>query len=128
MNRFVLKTLLKIMKKTMYLKVFLKTQRLCTISNGNANVTTLYTQNNEFERPKLMCHDLGGENDQNCCLTWRVISHCMFLTRKESLEFYFEVTDQQNYWQTNHFGTTNNSQHFKTDLFANEFIRFSGNK
>lgn len=44
----------------MYLKVFLKIQRLCTISNGNANVTTLYTQNNEFERPKLMCQDLVG--------------------------------------------------------------------
>lgn len=58
----------------MYLKVFLKTQRLCTISNGNANVTTLYTQNNEFERPKLMCQDLGGRKRSE--LLSHMTCHC----------------------------------------------------
>lgn len=56
---FVFKTILKIIKKqTIIFKVFLKTQRLCTISKRNVNVTTLYTQNNEFKRLKLMCQDL----------------------------------------------------------------------
>lgn len=58
-NRFVLKTFLKIStKKNIPFKVFLKTQRLCTISNVNANVTPVYKQNNEFEKLKLMCQDL----------------------------------------------------------------------
>lgn len=69
MNRFVLKKTKKqkethenLNQKTFYL--FLKTQRLCTISNGKASVTPLYEENNEFEKVKLMCQDLV--NDRHC--------------------------------------------------------------
>lgn len=90
-NRVVLKTLLKISTKKIAFKVFLKTQRLCTISNVNANVTPVYKQNNEFDKTTLMCQDLVKMID--IADSYDALFPRAYF-RQGTREFYFVVTDR----------------------------------